>query len=193
MFFTVLQAIYNDSIWLSNNYPFEEYYPLLRGYLSDELAIHSKYMSPYRFSYKYRKPVEQVIKFFLALTGDDGIFSLRFKFICENDDCINIFQEKDISNNRLYCKDCGEEYNFEKVNADNEISLLFVLNEDLKVELSKDIFFEKSSSYKTEACLNEDSSRGELLLKKAAELLREEPINDSLEKNLERLAFNSNV
>ena len=149
-------------------------------------------MSPYRFSYKYRKPVEQVIKFFLALTGDEGIFSLRFKFICENEGCINIFQEKDISDNMLYCKDCGEVYDFEKVNADNEISLLFVLNEDLKVELSKNIFFKKRSSYKTESFSNGDCSREELMLNEVTELLQKEPINDSLDKRLKRLAFKSN-
>ncbi|WP_411955109.1 hypothetical protein ACKXGF_04935 [Alkalibacillus sp. S2W] len=148
MFYTKLCSIYDEKDILKREFPFDEFHPLLRKFLMDELKLNADHFSPYRFASYFGIDLKQSIKFFLALSDNQGLFNKIYKYQCSNCEELNIItDEEDLKN--FICHECLEPESLENQNFLDEVKIIFELNEEeneLKNSLKAHPFFDKHTS-----------------------------------------------
>ncbi|MBC1231369.1 hypothetical protein HB816_12975 [Listeria booriae] len=128
MFYTKLNNIYKENFEMQNFFPFNEFYPILRSFLSSEIKLDAMYISPYRFSIQYSVPIQDSIRLFLALSEfDTGIFKMKFKYECVECREINIMSSERYSS--VVCQEC--DYEHENLNSKDDITIMFSISHDL--------------------------------------------------------------
>ncbi|WP_197084407.1 hypothetical protein [Rossellomorea marisflavi] len=95
-----------------------------------------KHLSPYKFGNKYNLPVNDAIKFFLFLTGEERPLDITWFIECSNMSCGHrYFFSKDefeklnsVSDGIIFCEECEKLYNYKEVQT--FIKAYFILNMD---------------------------------------------------------------
>lgn len=106
MFYERLKSIYsqNDD-YLNNRFSFEQYYPILRLYLIEQVKSKQELLSVDDFANKNAISLRDSINFLAALSGEDGIFERHYKFNCEKCSQVHVIEEEEL---------------FEMINLENE-------------------------------------------------------------------------
>lgn len=136
--------IYSEKKFLEKKFCFNQYYPLLQNFLAKEVKLGSEFISPYRFAAHYGMSIRDVINFFIALSGDIGVFERYYKVECECGEYA-IFNETDISFTCPYCYEEDISINSSLSNVD----LLFKIKETTLNELRDELKKVQSSSNST--------------------------------------------
>ncbi|MCR6850043.1 MULTISPECIES: hypothetical protein [Bacillus] len=138
MFSTKLKKLYEINKIISEEYPFEEYYPLLRNFIAREINLGAEYLSPYRFSLFYGKSPQMAIRLFLGLSDEKSILSQCFKFECEECGSINIIEDEENLID-FKCYECGFEDSLATPNYLSEVKILFKINYEILEEFREDL------------------------------------------------------
>ncbi len=136
MFYTDLENIYIKKDFLEKKFCFNQYYPLLRNFLAKEVKLGSEFISPYRFAVHYGMSIKDVINFFIALSGETGVFSRFYKLEC---DCgeYSFLDEKDLSFTCPYCYESDIKVDSNLSNIDLMFKLKDSTLNELRIELKK--------------------------------------------------------
>lgn len=187
MLYEKLFSIYKDNNFLRDTFDFEYYYPRLSQYISEEVNQKNEYLSPYRFSKMFDIALEEVIKFFLAISSvdEEGLLRIIYKHRCENCDSLNFYSSKAVLDDELLCESCSNEIYGIKKDSD-----IFVL----VFEISNELIYEFQSLKVTPLSKGDaDIGRG-VSLNTASNLLEEIPkINPTLNTQFLRMREYSNV
>ncbi|AXN41035.1 hypothetical protein DTO10_23430 [Peribacillus butanolivorans] len=138
MLFTRLRNLYNENKVLAEEYPLDQYYPLLQNFISKEVDLGAEYLSPYRFALSFSKPSKEAIRFFLGLTDSIDILEQYYKYECDECGRINIIKDEEALIN-FKCKKCGFEDHLTTSDYLSEVKLLFKINEELSEEVKKNL------------------------------------------------------
>ena len=138
MLYKRLKDLYNQNEVLAEEYPLEEYFPLLQYFISSEVSLGAEYLSPYRFSLMYSKPTKEVIRFFLGLTDSEEIFEQYYKYECDECNTLNIIKDEAALVN-FKCRECGFEDHLTTADNLSEVKLLFKLNDELLEEFMQNL------------------------------------------------------
>lgn len=133
MLYERLETLYNENLVLAQEFPLQEYYSLLRTFMTKEVSLGAEFLSPYRFALSYGIAPKKSLRFFLGLADDEDIVQQYYKYQCEECDSINIIKdEADLFG--FKCQRCGFEDHLIKTEHLSEVKLLFKINEDLLEE-----------------------------------------------------------
>ncbi|PHG30408.1 hypothetical protein COI60_24875 [Bacillus toyonensis] len=134
MLSTKLKKLYENNKVLSEEFPFDEYYPLLRNFIVKEVSLDAEYLSPYRFALTYGIPPKNAIRFFMGLTDDRELLQQHYKYDCEICDHINIIVDEDQLVD-FRCIECGFEDHLITKEYLSEVKLLFKISDELLEEI----------------------------------------------------------
>lgn len=133
MLYERLEKLYKKNSVLAQEFPLQEYYSLLRSFMTKEVSLGAEFLSPYRFALSYGIAPKQSLRFFLGLADDEDVIQQYYKYQCEECDTINIIKdEADLF--EFKCKRCGFEDHLVKAEYLSEVKLLFKINDDLLKE-----------------------------------------------------------
>lgn len=138
MLYKKLEALYSNNQTLSEEYPLQEYFPLLQMFISKEVGLGAEYLSPYRFSLFFSKPSIEAVRLFLGLADCEEIVEIRYKYECDQCGTINILKNEDALFN-FKCIECGFEDHLITTDYLSEVKLLFKINEDLLDEVKTNL------------------------------------------------------
>lgn len=157
MLFGRLKALYEKNEVLKQKFPLDEYYPLLRKFISQEVALGATYLSPYRFALSFSLSVKDSIKFFLGLTDSENILNQYYKYQCDECGTINIIKDEE-QLAYFVCKECGFEDHLTKKDYLNEVKILFRLNDEIVRETEN--YLKDNPLSREEGSINETLERG---------------------------------
>lgn len=138
MLYKRLSDLYKENEVLAEEFPFNEYFPLLQNFISREVDLGAEYLSPYRFSLFFSKPTKDILRFFLGLTDSENIVEQHYKYECDECTAINIIKEEESLIN-FKCKNCGFEDSLITSDYLSEVKLLFKLNEELLEDFQENL------------------------------------------------------
>ena len=138
MLYTKLRDLYNENKILAEEYPIDQYYPLLQNFISKEVDLDAEYLSPYRFALSFSKPPKEAIRFFLGLTDSSDILEQFYKYECDECGRINIIKDEEALMN-FKCRECGFEDHLTTSDHLSEVKLLFRINEELLKEVKESL------------------------------------------------------
>jgi hypothetical protein len=138
MLYEQLCKIYRDKLFLSAEFPFDEYYPLIKRFILEEVARGSNYLNPYRFSYAYGFNTKRIIRLFLALSDNDRIFKKFCHYECECHESSIVAYEQ-IYN--FECPNCGDSLSDSEdlMNNMQHVKLLFKIDDEIKQGAKNDL------------------------------------------------------
>ncbi|MFB0843383.1 hypothetical protein [Paenibacillus oleatilyticus] len=148
MFYERLSKIYQDKPFLSTEFPFEEYYPLFKRFVLEEVERNTKYINPYRFSYNYGIAPKRSLRLFLVLSDHDESFLEKYFFYeCECGESVILPYEQIYEFTCPNCEesitDSDESYDYLKY-----IKILFKLSNSIRQGVLSDLKAQSPSDYK---------------------------------------------
>lgn len=133
-----LKNLYTENRTLADEFPFDEYYPLLRNFLVQEINLGAELLSPYRFAVTYGLSPRSSVRFFLGLADEEEIIYQYYKYECEECNTTNIIKdEAELLD--FKCKNCGFEDYLVKTEHLSEVKLLFKISGPLLEEIRNNL------------------------------------------------------
>ncbi|MEH7210037.1 hypothetical protein V7094_28130 [Priestia megaterium] len=189
MLYKRLSDLYKENEILSEEFPLDEYFPLLQNFISREVDLGAEYLSPYRFSLFFSKPTKEILRFFLGLTDSENIVEQHYKYECDECRRINIIKDEE-SLIHFKCKNCGSEDSLVTSDYLSEVKLLFKLNEELLEDFRENLKYNPLPKVsESSSTVLEGGGDIEFTLESVEEVIykNDKPISKKSEERAERL------
>lgn len=148
LLYTNLESIYNNNNYYQRYHPLEPLKVMLRDYLTQNVKLGNLTIDPMDFAFRYHLNAQMSLDLFLILS-EYGLLIKEYFLTC--DECGEPSIELELDNFTI-CMNCNcRLLNLNitnKIDIFNNIKYVFEINEELLLEIRKDIKVLPSSSFK---------------------------------------------